>query len=382
MDAENSERKRIWIDLDNSPHIPFFDPIMKGLRALNYSLILTARDCFQVCGLADLYGLKYERIGVHYGKNKIMKAIGLMIRSAQLYPWVKRSSPDLAVSHGSRSQILLTALMRIPSVLIMDYEFAQKIAAPTWVLMPEVIPSPRFHFDEKRIIRYPGIKEDVYVPDFKPDPAIREELGLKNADIVATIRPPATEAHYHNPESEKLFSEVIRFLAETGKVTMVILPRNERQEESIRKDWPSLVLNGTIRIPEKVVNGLNLLWHSDLVISGGGTINREAAALGVPVYSIFRGKLGAIDHYLSRIGKLRLIQSIAEIRESIRIAPRGPVLAPAPENRATLKKIVESISEIAEGIAPHERNGGKSDVRGFIKRASYQGLHRRPRKDV
>ena len=113
--------------------------------------------------------------------------------------------------------------------------------------------------------------------------------------MVVTVRPPATEAHYHNPESEELFAESLRLLAQTRSARAITLPRNARQGEQLRREWADLIANGTMIIPDTPVDGLNLIWFSDLVISGGGTMNREAAALGVPVYSIFRGKIGAVD---------------------------------------------------------------------------------------
>lgn len=379
--SRRKEGKIIWIDLDNSPHIPFFNPIIRELVGRGYELVLTARDCFQVCGLADLYRLPYRRIGVHYGKHKLMKAVGLVIRSVQLAPLVIRRKPDLAVSHGSRSQILLATVLRLPSVLIMDYEYSQKIAAPTWILMPEAIASPNFPFDAKRIIHYPGIKEDVYIGEFKPDPAVRKELGLDPAHIVAVLRPPATEAHYHNPESEALFAEVVQMLGGREDVAMVVLPRNEKQETYIRKTWPEYIRAQKIRIPNRVLDGLNLIWHSDLVISGGGTINREAAALGVPVYSIFRGKLGAIDSFLSQAGKLRLIGSKRDVHERIEIVRRRIEQAPAPEKRAALETIVKVIVEIAEGTGRHEGYCGKAGS-GHVQGEPHQAVCRRPGEDV
>lgn len=375
------ESRIIWIDLDNSPHIPFFNPIIRELEGRGYEVVITARDCFQVCGLADLYQLPYMRIGVHYGKNKLMKAVGLVIRSAQLAPLIMRRKPDLAVSHGSRSQILLAAVLKLPSVLLMDYEYSQKIAAPTWILMPEAIASPNFPFDEKRVLHYPGIKEDVYVGEFKPDPSIRKELGLDPAHIVATLRPPATEAHYHNPESEILFTEVMRMLGGREDVVVIVLPRNDKQETYIRNTWPEYVRTRKIRIPERVLDGLNLIWHSDLVISGGGTINREAAALGVPVYSIFRGKLGAIDRYLSQAGKLRLIGSKRDVHDRIEIVRRRVGETSVPEKQTALETIVKAISDIAEGAVCHEGHCGKSES-GYAQGDPYQAVCRRPGKDV
>ncbi|MEN6464580.1 MAG: DUF354 domain-containing protein [Syntrophaceae bacterium] len=338
-------RKSIWIDLENSPHVPFFHPIIGELQK-DYRIIVTARDCFQVCGLADLFHMAYLRIGRHYGKHFLNKFAGLLIRSLQILPVAFREKPDLAVNHGSRSQLLVCSFLNIPSLLIMDYEHAIKLVNPTWLMMPEVIPAGSVHFDAGRIIHYPGIKEDVYVPSFRPDPAIMKELKLSPESLIVTVRPPATEAHYHNPDGEKLFVDVINFLA-PAKAVMVVLPRNDRQKDFVNRTWPELCARGTVRIPDHVVDGLNLIWHSDLVISGGGTINREAAALGVPVYSIFRGRLGALDRYLSETGRLVLITGNSDFKK-IALAKRDRS-ADSRQGTEALKKILETIRTIVNG---------------------------------
>ena len=308
--------KTVWIDLDNSPHVPFFAPIIEELEKAGYSVLVTARDCFQVCDLADLLHVTDRRDGRHYGKHTIWKLTGLGWRAMQLIPAVLRNRPDLAISHGSRSQLVAANLLRIPSVTVADYEFA-KIwmgVRPTWVITPEIIPSDRVHCAPDRILKYPGIKEDVYVPRFKPDSSILAELGLKpESEIIVVIRPPATEAHYHRPETDVLFAAVLQFLGSKPEVKMVLLPRNQNQGSDIRSKWSKLFASGQAMIPDHVTDGLNLIWHSDLVISGGGTMNREAAALGVPVYSIFRGEIGAVDRYLASTGRLTLIERPEEV---------------------------------------------------------------------
>src|SRR2546422_1839142 len=205
-------RKKIWIDMDNSPHVPFFKPIMLELEKRGYSIVLTARDCFQVCELADLFNLHYKKIGHHYGKNKLLKVTGLFLRALQLLPTGLNEKPVLAVSHGSRAQLLAAMILRIPSISMDDYEYSREIADPTWMIMPEVIPEDYVKAAKDRVFRYPGIKEDVYVTSFQPDPNLREFLGLEPTELVVTIRPPATEAHYHNPLSEKLFEASLDFI--------------------------------------------------------------------------------------------------------------------------------------------------------------------------
>jgi uncharacterized protein len=336
---------KIWIDLDNSPHVPFFAPIVQELAKRSYSIVLTARDCFQVRELADLFHLNYKLIGRHYGQNKIRKMAGLCLRALQLIPTILKEKPDLAVSNGSRSQLIVSASLGIPSLFLGDYEFATNWAFihPTCLVCPEVIPNAAFRLDPNRILKYPGIKEDVYIPRFVPDPGIRAQLGLQEQDIVVTLRPPANEAHYHNPQSDELFDAAVEFLSKKPELKLVALPRNEKQATWLRERWPALFSAGKMRIPEKIVDGLNLIWHSDFVISGGGTMNREAAALDVPVYSIFRGKIGAVDQYLSKTRRLVLLQSIEDLYTKILPVRRERPARPLNRQSAALSRIVEQI---------------------------------------
>ncbi len=342
--------KSIWIDLDNSPHVPFFVPIIRELEQRGYRVALTARDAFQVCELADLNGLKYKRVGHHYGKHRLLKAYGLGVRTLQLFPSTWGMKPDIAVSHGSRSQMLAAATLGIPSIVILDYEFAKHLvfSGRTWIMAPEVIPGSAIHHDQCRVLRYPGIKEDVYVAGFKPDPSIMTQLGLNQDKLTVVVRPPANEAHYHNPQSDELFAAVIEFLGEMPDLSVVLLPRNKTQEESARRTWPDLFSSRKMIVPEHAVDGLNLIWHSDLVISGGGTMNREASALGVPVYSIFRGHIGAVDRYLADTGRLVLIESSKEVRS--KIVPKHRLRSVGPPHAAgdALTAIVDNIVTVME----------------------------------
>lgn len=345
----SQRKKKIWIDLDNSPHVPFFRPIVEELNRLGYETFITARDCFQTCGLADQYGYQYKKIGRHYGKNKFAKILGLLFRTLQLIPQVFKRKPVLALSHGSRSQIIAASLLGIKSIEINDYEHASFIPFfhPDWVITPTIIPHDSIPVDQNRIRTYQGIKEDVYIKDFEPDPTILDELGLGGNNIVVTVRPPATEAHYHNPESDVLFHRAVNMLGEIKDIRLVVLPRNEKQGDYIRKTWPQLVIDKRLIIPDQVVDGLNLLWHSDFAISGGGTMNREAAALGVPVYSIFRGKIGAVDRYLAERGSLILVETVEDVRSLIRPLRRTKGEGKKPFNDGTaLKQIVSAIEEV------------------------------------
>jgi uncharacterized protein len=340
-------RPKIWIDLDNTPHVPFFEPIIEELRARGYPLLVTARDAFQVCDLADKKRLPYVKVGRHHGKHRLLKAAGLVYRGIQLSPTVLRERPQLAVSHGARSQLLLSNCLRIPSVLIEDYEYSifPPMMRPTWVMAPAVIPNEALRGKNGHVRKYTGIKEDVYAWKLEPDPGIRQELGI--ADAVVTVRPPATEAHYHNPESEELFSAFMDRAAQTPQVRVVLLPRNQKQARFIQEHWPAWFKDGKTVIPGSAVDGLNLIWHSDLVVSGGGTMNREAAALGVPVYSIFRGTIGAVDRQLCAEGRLVLLETAQEVREKISLVKRPRKTIAEVTSKRTVHEVVDTIEEIA-----------------------------------
>jgi uncharacterized protein len=344
-----SSGKKIWIDLENTPHIPFFKPIIRELEQRGHTVVLTARDAFQVCELADRFGLAYTKVGRHYGKNRLLKVWGLAWRSAQLLSFVLRERPALGLSHGSRAQILLCNLLRIPTVMIMDYEHAKTppLVRPRWEIVPEVLFKENLHCkNRERIRKYKGIKEDVYAPEFKPDPSLRRQLELGEDNVIVTVRPPATEAHYHNPESEKFFVHFMGRACRSRGVKVVLLPRNKIQETQIRTSWPQWFEESKVVIPKEAVDGLNLLWHSDLVVSGGGTMNREAAALGVPVYSIFRGKSGAVDRHLQSQGRMVLIESTEDVQNKILLEPRKESSLPAVAPREALLEIVAQIEDI------------------------------------
>src|SRR5579863_1496837 len=310
----NGKGRKIWIDIDNSPHVPFFRPIVDELQRRGFEVELTARDIYQVCQLLEFFNLTCKVIGGHYGKNKALKVLGNCWRTIQLIPTAARFHADLAISHGSRAQVLACKVLGIPTVMMHDYEHSTKTGfiEADWVFMPDVIPGNAMSSRPDQVFKYPGLKEDVYVPQFVPDPSVLSHLGICADQIVVTLRPPATEAHYHNPEAELLFAEAVRFMSEDRRVRAVVLPRNLKQGEQLRRDWANLISSGSMIVPAGALDGLNLIWFSDLMISGGGTMNREAAALGVPVYSVFRGKIGAVDQYLAQNGRLTLLENIKD----------------------------------------------------------------------
>jgi predicted glycosyltransferase len=344
----SAPRTKIWIDLDNTPHVPFFIPIIRELERRGHKVVLTARDAFQVCELAEAKGLNFGKIGRHYGKNPVLKVAGLAVRSFELLPFYARQRPGLALSHGARSMNLLANLLGVPTVLIADYEHARTapFTHPRWTIVPEALSPRGLPSPVKNIRYYRGIKEDVYAPDFKPDPGLPRELGLLDDRLVVTVRPPADEAHYYNPESDVLFHELMDRICGTDGIRAVVLPRNVHQERHLRAEFPAWFEGGRTIVPGHAIDGLDLIWISDLVVSGGGTMNREAAALGVPVYSIFRGTPGAVDLELESQGRLTMIRDKEEVWSKIAFVRRDKSRPADNTPRAALEDIIEHIEDI------------------------------------
>lgn len=339
------KEKVIWIDLDNTPHVYFFRPVIDELNARGYEVVITARKCAQTCELADLYNMDYKQVGVHYGKNRLFKMFGLLSRGVQLAWTVRSKRPLLALSHGSRASVIASNFLGIRNMMIVDYEFARAIPffKHHMIMAPDVIPQESFTDVAEQVLSYPGIKEDVYIPFFMPDNGVLSELGLQQDKIIATVRPPAFDAHYHNPLSDVMFFAAMARLLAYDDVQSVLLPRNEKQKNWVEEQWKKEIDAGSVVVPDKAIDGLSMMYFSDLVISGGGTMNREAAAIGVPVYSIFKGTIGSVDKYLADNGRLVLLENENDVQEKIVVQKWDrPRWSPDRQSR-TLKAIVDNI---------------------------------------
>ncbi len=307
---------RIWIDLANSPHVPFFRPLANEFTRRGHDLVVTARQFAETVPLAEAAGFAPEVIGGHGGGKLSGKAGNLVGRGLQLARWARGKQIDLAVGHNSYSQILAARALSLRAVTLMDYEhqpanhLAFRLASR--VIVPRAFPEAaltRFGVTTAKVKRYDGIKEDVYLANFAADANFEVELrnlGIEAGDILVTARPPASEALYHRFENQ-LFDQLIDRLLEIPAVKLVLLPRNEWQRQYYARD--------KIIIPAHPLDGSNLIARSDLVVSAGGTMNREAAALGVPAASIYMGEWAAIDQQLVNEGRLQRIATEKDARE-------------------------------------------------------------------
>ncbi len=333
----------LWIDVDNSPHVPLFVPIIKRYQAENRPVLLTARQHSQTTELLQNAGLDglYQVIGEHDGKSKVKKIVGLGRRAYQLAHYVKRAEKTVgrvgvALSHGSRSMVLAAKALGIPLITMYDYEHTETFIFNMFsdrVMIPDRIPDAtldRIGLKPEKRVKYPGYKEELYLNYYESDAdflkKVSQENGvLINADkIIVTLRPPASTANYHSEASDRLLETLLERLLGDESVFTIVLPRTPEQKNHLEQFIHARRLSTKqLLIPKRAVNGLDLAYHSDVLISGGGTMNREAALLGVPVYSIFAGVQGALDADMEKRGMIQFIRAVSDI-DRIQLRKRTP----------------------------------------------------------
>lgn len=334
-------KMRLWIDLANSPHVPFFKALADRFAAQGHELEITAREFAETIPLARAAGFMPEVVGAHAGRDVSKKAGSLITRAWALASWARKRKFDLAISHNSYSQILAARGLSIKTVTLMDYEhqpanhLAFRLASR--IIIPASFPAERlraFGARAGKVRRYHGTKEDVYLAGFQPDSSFGAqlcELGVSPDNTLVLMRPPAHDALYHRFQNT-LFDEALRMLLANESVQVILLPRNEAQRAAYATQ--------RVIIPAMPLDGANLIAASDLVISAGGTINREAAALGVPAASIYGGQWAAVDEELVKEGRLRRIANVEDLR-NVRIEKKSA---------ATPRRAVEIIDEVVRFI--------------------------------
>jgi len=309
---------RVWIDVDNAPHVQIFRPIIRRLREKGAEVAVTARDRTFVPDLLRAASIDHTIVGRGQPTGVAAKATALASRAAALARFASRERFDVAVGHGSRSLPPAARLARVPNLTMFDYEhvstwlfrrFCDRILIPRAAAAAVVGSRPGGPWRT-----FDGYKEEIYLADFTPDRSIRASLGLSEHDVLVVVRPPSRTAHYHDAASEAILEAVAHRIADAATV-----PASSGAGGGVRGVWlrrdPSEAVPASaaaapnIVIPEAPLDGLSLLAAADVAISGGGTMNREAALLGTPAYSIFTGPAGALDQELIRTGRLTAIRS-------------------------------------------------------------------------
>ena len=299
---------RVWIDMTASAHVLVFRPLVEILRGRGDEVEITARDYAQTLQLLELHGLEADAvIGRHGGRSRLRKAQQMTNRLGALRRWAKGRDFDIALAHGSHELTITARRLGIPSSTTFDYEFATLqhqlgCRAATKVVVPDAIPPERlgtYGVRPPKLLQYPGLKEEYYLADFEPDRSLLERYAIDPGRVLVVLRPPPDVSLYHR-HSNPLFPQTLDHLGRLDTVHAFVLPRTEEQREFVG----SLALPSVI-LPETAVDAQSLIAFADVVVSAGGTMNREAAALAVPVYTTYGGRLGGVDEELIREGRLK-----------------------------------------------------------------------------
>ena len=308
---------RVWIDVTNSPHVAFFRPLVALLADRGHDVSISAREFAQTLELLEDAGLAHTVVGPpHGGAPRLAKARAMVSRLRALRRFARGRRFDVALSHASHELPLAARSLGISSSYAFDYEFALAqhalgCRAATRVVVPDAIPQERLTrlgARARKVVRYPGLKEEYYLHGFTPDPGVLDALGVDRSRILAVVRTPPEVSLYHRHAST-LFADVLERLGDDPSVHAVVLPRTAEQRAAIAgRGLPSLV------VPGRAVDALSLVALADLVVSAGGTMNREAVALGTPVWTTFSGRLGAVDASLLANGTLHALSSAADLR--------------------------------------------------------------------
>ena len=342
---------RVWIDITNSPHVPFFRPLVRLLRERGADVSITSREYAQTLQLLAAAGLDAEVIGAHGGRSAAKKAQALAARLPALVRFGRGGRGgrggrfDVALTHGSHELMLAARALGIPGTTAFDYEYAWLqhqlgCRAARVVVVPDAIPPERlaaYGVGPRKLVTYAGLKEEYYLADFEPDPAVPAALGIDPARVVVVVRTPPDVSLYHR-HGNPLFPQVLERLGRDPAVQAVVLPRTDEQRAAIRAlGLPSLI------VPEQAVDAQSLIAVADLVVSAGGTMNREAVALGAPVVSLFGGRLGGVDEALIREGRLRPLVSAAALELHKRAAGAGAVARVRRDPEAMLELLLSSL---------------------------------------
>jgi uncharacterized protein len=301
---------RVWIDVSNSPQVLFFRPLIALLRERGHEVEVTTRDYAQTLELLELHGIAHAVVGPgHGGARALGKGRAMAGRVRALRSHARARGFDVALSHASHELPLVARSLGIPSAYAFDYEFARVqhglgCRAAGRVVVPEAIPQERLDrlgARARKVRRYPGLKEEYYLSGFEPDERVLGALGLDPENVIAVVRTPPDVSLYHR-HGNALFTDVLHRLGTDAGVAAVVLPRTKDQREALRG------LAGLV-VPDRAVDAQSLVALADLVVSAGGTMNREAVALGTPVYTTFASRIGAVDEALIAAGKLRVLDS-------------------------------------------------------------------------
>jgi predicted glycosyltransferase len=318
---------RVWVDFTNTAHVLVLRPLVERLEAAGHEVELTARPLSHTVELLEDWGRPYTVLGEYGGASRAAKARAAAQRAPAMVRFGRGRRFDAALAHGSTDLPIACRVLRIPNSTMFDYEWAAlqhhlNCRLANRVCIPDAIPAERvarYGARGKKLVRYPGLKEEYYMSGFRADRRVLAQLGIEDDDeVLCVVRTAPSYALYLGGSENPLLPRLLARLGESDGVRTVVLTRNAEQADAVRElGYDRLV------VPPRAVDGRSLVALADVLVSAGGTMNREAAFLGTPVWSMFEGRLGAIDEQLAAEGKLNLLSDPEDV-----VLEKKPVPAP------------------------------------------------------
>lgn len=291
----------IWVDIINPSHALFFNVVLKDLR--DESFQVTIRERAETVELTKMLGIHGRVIGSDH-RNGVKKSLGMVGRTLAL--WTSVEDFDCALSFENGMSVLVSKMKGGRSILLCDNDlkFFQKKSvlqymetgvkdlADTVIIPQACYGAFSAHMSGNGLYAYGGYKEDVYIADFTPDPRFKEKLPFEDYVV---IRPEAL-ASFYVLENRTIVPDLVRMFRQNG-VNVVYLPRDKGDAD--------YAAGLDAYIPDRALNGLDLCYHAEAVLTGSGTMAREAACMGKTSVSFFPGDgLLSVDRELIDDGKM------------------------------------------------------------------------------
>lgn len=334
---------KIWYDITNTPQVHFVLAIKEALhKRQGHESIITTREFSETTRLLSQKTLEpFKVIGTHKGKSKLRKVGGVFSRFFDAY----NSAPgfDVSLSCGSESAIWTSFLKRRKSIAFGDNDLAKQWLYGPFVnkaFFPRAIDASiliKQGISKSRLYQYDGFKEDIYIADYVPDGGFMSQFPFENYVVV---RPENLQANYINNDSEKTITPVLLSALSASGYNILYMPRYD-----VDRAYADGIKN--VFVPDSPLNGLDVCYYADAVLTGAGTFAREAACLGVPSFSFFAGKsLLAVDKLLIKEGKMFFSRDVNELMSKLKSTNRTEV--DLNRSKAVQDEVITKLKEVIE----------------------------------
>lgn len=357
---------RVWVDITVAADVVFFAPIVRRLEASGHTVTVTARRFPSADALLRRYGLGAILLARHKGGGVAARTLGLANRTGQLMASAGQGKYEVAAGTHTTDFVLAGWTLGIPQMTFLAGDNLRLATAVSMRLADEVaVPDAidvdvlsRFRPAPRRFVRYPGFKEEYYLHDVQPDPSVLARLGVDADRVVGVVRPAARRAWVEGadaPSGEAALATLVREVARRRNVTLVLLARDDEQRRRFLAAAPALV------VPEGPIRGVDVLAAADFVLGETGVMLREAAALGVPAYTVSPQPSGAVDRSLAAAGRLRMVATADDV-----VLRKKALRAPALEPRDP-RIFVDELIDLARRRPKRPRAGGLAGGGGAVR---------------